>query len=49
MSAPELPLKDEEEASADAIVRWIPYVPLGAVLILLGTYVIYAAILMQAA
>jgi hypothetical protein len=39
----------KEESNVDpAIVRWIPYVPLGAVLIVLGTYVIFAAILTQA-
>jgi hypothetical protein len=38
----------KEESNVDPVVRWIPYVPLGAALIVLGTYVIYAAILMQA-
>jgi hypothetical protein len=39
----------EEESPVDpTVVRWIPYVPLGAALIVLGTYVIYAVILTQA-
>lgn len=47
-------MTDQESAPAEdeprvdpGIVRWISYVPLGAALIVLGTYVIYAAILMQ--
>jgi hypothetical protein len=39
--------KQESKADAD-IVRWIPFVPLGAVLIVFCAYVIYAAILTQA-
>jgi len=36
----------EEESTADpGIVRWIPYVPLSAGIILFSTYLIYALIL----
>jgi hypothetical protein len=36
----------EEETDADpGIVRWIPYVPLSAGIILFSTYLIYALIL----
>ena len=48
MSDPES-VPPEEQSSADRdIVRWIPYVPLGAALIVFGTYVIFAVILTQA-
>jgi len=48
VSDPE-PVRPEEEAGGEQdIVRWIPYVPLGAALIVFGTYVIFAVILTQA-
>jgi hypothetical protein len=47
MTDPQSGLPKEEPKAESDIVRWIPFVPLGAVLIVFCVYVIYAAILTQ--